>query len=440
MMARRRRARLFIAVVAIWLNIQALTLSKPARAENKDITEAGDVVQLLLPMSAYLATWLKGDKEGAMQLSKAGLAAGLSTHIFKTAAERRRPDATDTRSFPSGHTTAAYVGAEFIRVRYGNKWGIPAHVAAGFVGYSRIQANKHFADDVLAGAGNALLWNWLFTTPSAASFDVQPMSLSDGFGIQVVQMLDSQIVQRPAAGGRPKWTFALEWGPVSQDRNLFESPADTGFLIDLATAETEIDFTSRIVMDHFFADRHEWQAYLAPMELIEFDPAEVLTEPAFFAGKTFLPTPGTTFSARYDFGELRLTYKYTAYRSPRWTLKFGGGLQLTMTQLEIQQFVGPPKDGLLVEEALAEELEANPVLSAQASLRFSDRWSVVLDFDGSGGKDEYLNSALFFVYEASPEWRFGFGGRYLSRDYSTREIHNKLRAGDVSFRVTRSFF
>lgn len=440
-MPRDRYTPAVIVAVTVVAGVMALTASKPARAEDKDITRAGDTIQLLLPLSAYLTARFRGDKEGAAQLAKAAVAAGLSAHIVKTAAERRRPDASDTRSFPSGHTTAAYVGAEFIRVRYGNKWGIPAHLAAAFVAYSRIQANKHFADDVLAGAGNAMMWNWLFTTPGNGGLDVQPVVFDEGFGIRLSQSLDNRSVDRSTPGPRPhSTTFTLEWGPISQDKNLFASPAESGFVIDLATAETEIDVTSRIQINRRAGDRHEWGVYLAPMELIEFDPAEVLTEPALFAGKTFLPIPGTDFSSRYDFGELRFTYRYTVLRTPRWTISLGGGAQYTTTQLEVKQFDGGPKDGILVEQALAEKSELNPVFSAQTALKLSDRWSVVFDFDGSGGKDEYVNSALFLTFDASPEWRFGFGGRYLSRDYTSSEIRNELRAGDVMFRVSRTFF
>lgn len=131
--------------------------------ETENLAEAGDIVQLLLPLGGYVA----GDKQGAYQLTKVLLGSGATAHVFKATAERLRPDGGDARSFPSGHTTAAYAGAEFIRVRYGNAWGIPAHIGAAFVGYTRILANKHFADDVLAGASNGMMWNWYLTSPYA---------------------------------------------------------------------------------------------------------------------------------------------------------------------------------------------------------------------------------------------------------------------------------
>lgn len=437
----RRQCGSFLASASVTaLVVAALTGAAPARAENENITEAGDVIQLLLPISGWLTAWAKGDKEGVNQLTKAAVSAGLAARIFKDTAERRRPDATDTASFPSGHTTASYVGAEFIRQRYGNKWGIPAHIAAGFVGYSRVQANKHFADDVLAGASNGMLWNWLFTSSEDSGLNVQPVAYEDGFGFHVNYMLDGRTLPQPATAQKPKTRFTLEWGPVSQDRNLFASPVDTGTLIDLATAEKSIDFTSRITIDVFFADRHEWQVYLAPMELIEFDPAEVLTEPGFFAGVSFFPTPGTNFSARYDFGELRFSYRYTAIQSPRWTIKAGGGIQLTTTLLEVKQFLGAPADEVVVAQALADEVRANPVLSASAALSFADRWSLIFDLNASAGNDKYVNSGIFLEFQATPEWRFGFGGRYLSRDFESSKLRNELRIADTLFRVAHSFY
>ena len=65
-------------------------------------------------------------------------------------------------SFPSGHTAAAFAGASFIHKRYGLKQALLPYVLASFVGYSRIQAKKHYWYDVLAGASIAIGYTWLF--------------------------------------------------------------------------------------------------------------------------------------------------------------------------------------------------------------------------------------------------------------------------------------
>ena len=69
-----------------------------------------------------------------------------------------RPGAENERnSFPSGHTATAFTGAELVRKEYG--WGIgsAAYAVAIATGALRIYNNRHWCNDVLAGAGIGIL-------------------------------------------------------------------------------------------------------------------------------------------------------------------------------------------------------------------------------------------------------------------------------------------
>ena len=55
------------------------------------------------------------------------------------------------------------MGAAFIHKRYGWKYSIPVYVGATFVGYSRVQADKHFVEDVIAGATVGIFSSFYFT-------------------------------------------------------------------------------------------------------------------------------------------------------------------------------------------------------------------------------------------------------------------------------------
>jgi len=71
-----------------------------------------------------------------------------------------RPDSTTANSFPSGHTTLAFSGAEFLWQEYRNHsiWiGIAGYAVAGTIGFARIINNKHWITDVLAGAGFGII-------------------------------------------------------------------------------------------------------------------------------------------------------------------------------------------------------------------------------------------------------------------------------------------
>ena len=56
-------------------------------------------------------------------------------------------------SFSSGHTTEAFVLASVISEHYDSLWvQVPAYGLASAVGYARLNNNRHWPSDVLAGA------------------------------------------------------------------------------------------------------------------------------------------------------------------------------------------------------------------------------------------------------------------------------------------------
>jgi membrane-associated phospholipid phosphatase len=73
------------------------------------------------------------------------------TQGLKFAVDRTRPDG-EARSFPSGHAAAAFATASTLSHHFGRKAGIPAYAVALYTSLSRLQANSHYASDVVAGA------------------------------------------------------------------------------------------------------------------------------------------------------------------------------------------------------------------------------------------------------------------------------------------------
>lgn len=139
--------------------------------ESRKIRETiGDDIQLLIPIVGLGATLFYEDHkqvgfEGTEQWIKAFLTFEIAIESLKTITHKQRPNACSYRSFPSGHTAAAFMGSSFIHQRYGLKYAIPAYIGAVFVGYSRVQANKHYAEDVFSGAVIGLTSSLLFTKP-----------------------------------------------------------------------------------------------------------------------------------------------------------------------------------------------------------------------------------------------------------------------------------
>lgn len=76
---------------------------------------------------------------------------------MKLTVSERRPDGSDTRSFPSGHAARAFAGAELVRSEYGWPWGVAAYAVATGVSVLRVTGDHHYAHDVLAGAAIGVL-------------------------------------------------------------------------------------------------------------------------------------------------------------------------------------------------------------------------------------------------------------------------------------------
>jgi len=75
-----------------------------------------------------------------------------ATSALKAAVRRERPNQEDDKSFPSGHASNAFALAAVAERHYGWKAGVPAYAFASAVAVSRLQRNKHYLSDVMAGA------------------------------------------------------------------------------------------------------------------------------------------------------------------------------------------------------------------------------------------------------------------------------------------------
>ena len=83
----------------------------------------------------------------------------LITFSLKYAINKTRPDGTH-HSFPSGHTSTAFVTAEVLHLEFKDSHPFLAYSGYGFAtttGALRIINNRHWLSDVLAGAGIGIL-------------------------------------------------------------------------------------------------------------------------------------------------------------------------------------------------------------------------------------------------------------------------------------------
>lgn len=142
----------------VFLGFQIALLGGVPGARADGVESAGDVLAVALPLFAGGLTLTKRDENGAWDkqglwqfVQSYGVTVGL-TFALKAIIDSERPNHRDNDSFPSGHTSSAMSAASFMDHRYGWKYGLPAYALAGFVAYSRVDADEHHPRDVIAGA------------------------------------------------------------------------------------------------------------------------------------------------------------------------------------------------------------------------------------------------------------------------------------------------
>ena len=153
----------------MWVRLLLLFYSNlvlsSSNAQTSNIEKSGDIIQIALPITAFVSTFIWKDQQKApIQFVKTMGASFTITHAIKRLINKERPNGGDY-SFPSGHTSAAFTGAAFIEKRYGLKVGVPSYLLASYVGWTRIESNHHDSWDVLGGAIVGIGSAYLFTRP-----------------------------------------------------------------------------------------------------------------------------------------------------------------------------------------------------------------------------------------------------------------------------------
>lgn len=126
----------------------------------REITHIDDYTQYLPALAVFTldAAGLKGRNKPQQQLllyALGNITAAAIVQPMKRIVQRERPNSSDFRSFPSGHTSTAFVAAEFLHQEFGHHspWiSVAGYATAAATGYLRFYNNQHWLGDVLAGA------------------------------------------------------------------------------------------------------------------------------------------------------------------------------------------------------------------------------------------------------------------------------------------------
>lgn len=150
---------------------------------------------MFVQSGAAFAAYMAGRASGSPRLAQVGaelvraqfVAQGV-TQTIKFGSQRRRPDGT-ALSFPSGHTASSFATATVLQREFGWKVGIPAYVGAAWVGASRLQAERHYLSDVVAGATVGILAGRAVTVGRGDTrFSLGPTVVPGGIGFSFTRV------------------------------------------------------------------------------------------------------------------------------------------------------------------------------------------------------------------------------------------------------------
>ena len=128
-------------------------------------TKVDDYLQYVPLASIYGCSLLGAEAkhnyvDRTLELATSYVALGIIVNGIKYTVRTPRPDGSGNNSFPSGHTATTFMGAELVRIEYGEEhpWlAVGAYTIASTVGVLRVYNDRQWFTDVFAGAGVGIL-------------------------------------------------------------------------------------------------------------------------------------------------------------------------------------------------------------------------------------------------------------------------------------------
>jgi membrane-associated phospholipid phosphatase len=181
--------RIAVGLALSWFASAWAQTTPPAEAGSRDHRRAGDVLSFALPAGVAVTSWWRDRERDAHEPSELvsfaiSLTATLAaTEVLKRSVKSERPDGSDRLSFPSGHAARAFGAASFVHRRQGWDAAWPYYAAATYVGWTRVQAQRHRWADIAGSLGVSTAMNWWLVAPPAngtrrATVVVEPQSVS----------------------------------------------------------------------------------------------------------------------------------------------------------------------------------------------------------------------------------------------------------------------
>jgi len=377
-------------------------------SDDEWIEKTGDVLQIALPVGAGATTLILQDWEGSLQFAKTFAASWATVYGVKVIISKMRPASENRLSHPSGHTMGAFAGAAFIDTRYGHTFGIPAYALAAFTGWSRVYADKHFADDVVSGASISMLWTWFFTTPYGGE-----------------KKKSDVVVEK----GKPLWSYNWDFGPAYLIRNEVRAPDETGTLFDLNNFDKQDDptTTSAAMIAVNFKEKHDFWVMFNPFEARD---QGKFTQPVRFGGELF-PADSLIYSA-WRLEDLRLGYSYSVM-DKAWELRAGASIAALWTSIKLIT----PDESIYAE---VKDFVVLPLARLYLSYHFTEHFELYIDAEGMQiSTDRLVDSGIGFNWFINPHWSAWIGYRFYDKDITTDDLFNRVSYNALVLGVGHTF-
>jgi len=407
--------------------------------ETQDYADAGDILQYAIPLAGLTAAFVQKDWQGAKQVGAAVATALGTANLMKLSVSKWRPDLADEKSFPSGHTAAAFAGAAFIDMRYGWEFGLPAYALAAFTGYTRLKIDTHFVDDVISGMSIGILSAAMWTSPLSGR--VRPIigENRDGKSFGVLVSLSGPNRERSAQ--QPDWEFAASWrfrwefGTVWEQQNRIQVPGGSGTPFDHADFKTldNPTTTATVSLEAFLGahKRHELILLFFPYERNDFGS---FSQPTSIGGVVF--PANTIVRTSYAHYELRLRWRYELFENrDDFSLKVGAGLSLMDTSIEVLTPLQPQQ------RARGDATSLVPVLHIHASYAFLKKWRAYAEADGFAisGDEYFLDATAGITWRFHPQWDLSFGFRFYALGIDRSDLKNQLELNRLYLGIAYSW-
>ncbi len=143
----------------------AFACAASTAAAGDEQRRVGDVLRYAMPAGVATCELWRDDHEGLWQFGKSWLLTLGATELLKRGTRVERPDRSDDLSFPSGHASHAFAAATYMHRRHGIGEAWPWYVAATYVGWTRVRADRHRWADIAGSAALAGASSWYLVSP-----------------------------------------------------------------------------------------------------------------------------------------------------------------------------------------------------------------------------------------------------------------------------------